>query len=350
MAGKAITIQDIARQAGTSPTTVSFVLNDRWKEMRISEELCQKVLQTARDMNFRPSLVARSLATKKTFQLGAVIPYIAEAYGPDVTAGIESEARQHGYHISVAAHRNDTGLLTDSIEKALDSSFDGLIIVPTLPFHDKKAYRELLDSGKPAVFVERDPGEEDISFVSSDAARSVSMGVRHLASLGHRRIALYQLPVDDPELNRRRIGYQVAHDELSLPYDPSLLLCAASHGSDARDPHEILDNLKRLMRRSSRPTAIIGISALRCVAIYEGLTDLGYRVPEDVSLIAITGQKFGSFHRARITSVRFSYEEIGSLACRIVINAIENPGSHPQRAYVPAHVVEGDTTCPPGTQ
>ena len=349
MAGKTVTIQDIAREAGTSPTTVSFVLNDRCKEMRISEKLRQKVLQTALQMNFRPSRVARSLATKRTFQLGAVIPYLAEAYGPDLVAGIESEARQFGYHITVAAHRNDTRLLTDSIERSLDSSFDGLIIVPTLPFRDQKACRELLESGKPTVFVERDPGEENISLVSTDSVRAVSSAVRHLASLGHRRIALYRLLRDDPDSNRRRVGYQVTHDELSIPYDPSLVVEAASTAEDTGGAQGMENNLKRLMNLPDRPTGIVGISAARCVALYEGLTELGYRVPEDISLIAITGQTFGSFHRARITSVRYSYEDMGSVACRIVIDAIESPGSHPQRAYVPARVVEGDTTCRPGT-
>ena len=349
MAGKAVTIRDIARRVGTSPTTVSFVLNDRCEEMRISRKLSQQVLQAAREMNYRPSLVARSLATKKTFQLGAVIPYIAEGYGPDLTSGIESEARRHGYQITVASHRNDTGLLTGSIERALDSSFDGLIVVPTLSFHDKSAYRELLAAGQPVVFVERDLGGDNISVVSTDAAHSVVLGVRHLAALGHRRVALYRLLRGDPDSNRRETGYRAAHEELSLPYDPALVLYAGPGEAHEDGGLGTKRNLERLMGLPAPPTAIVGISALRCVAVYEGLTDLGYRVPQDVSLVAITGQTFGSFHRARITSVRFSYEEMGSLACRIVVDAIRNPGSLPQRAYVPAHLVEGDTICAPAT-
>jgi LacI family transcriptional regulator len=232
----------------------------------------------------------------------------------------------------------------------LDSSFDGLIVVPTVSFHGREAYRELLESGKATVFLERDLGEDNTSVVTADAVRSISLAVRHLASLGHRRIALCELYHEDPDSYRRRAGYQTAYEELSLRYDPSLVMSAASNQSTARGPDEMTGKLKRLMNLPDRPTAVVGISASRCVAIYEGLSALGYCVPEDVSLVAITGQTFGSFHRARMTSVRYSYEEMGCLACRILIGAIENPGSHPQRVYVPAQLVEGDTTCRPGGQ
>lgn len=346
MARKSVTIKDIAEKAGASQTAVSFVLNNRCQEMRISDQLRKRVLGIAQDLGYRPSLVARSLSSKRTSQLGVVIPYIAEGYGPSLAAGIETEARSHGYQIILAQHRNDMQLLIDAVEKSLDRNLDGLIVVSMAGFSKKKAYKELMDSGKPVVFVERDPGEDDVRLVSVDNTRAITLGVKYLADLGHKRVALCQNIPNEPETRRRRLAFQSALDELGLAPDEQTLLSVTDElRPDNRDT--VAAWVRKTMDSPDPPTAILGISAQRSIWVYESLIELGCRVPEDVSLIAITGQNFGSFHIARITSVRFSYEEMGLVAGRIMVDSIRHPIAPPQRIYVSAKLIEGETVSPP---
>ena len=348
MRRSSVTMSDVARRVGVSRTAVSFVLNNRGREKGLSADLEARVREAARVLGYRPSLPARTLASRRSMVIGVVLPSVSVSYGPFLLQDIERQSQAKGYQLMLAQHSDDDARLTEVIEGLQARRVDGLIIAPMLGMRRLPVYRELLGTRLPVVFVDRDPGGEEINLVTSDGARSIEMAVRHLAGLGHTRIALLDAAPELQESRRREMAYRRIMNDLSLPCAASLLRTAHLHATPAQQRDAVLEDARALLETDRPATAIVAVSSRRAIAMYQAVSSMRLRIPGDVSLVAVTGLQFDGFHRARITSVRFSYEEMGKMAFRILLAAIEDDDSPPVRVYVSPRMVEGDTGAPLG--
>ena len=342
MGEKKVTMNDVAQAVGVSRTAVSFVLNGRAAEKGISPDLARRIADTARRLNYRPSLLARGLTGQKTMVVGVVLPSVSSAYGPELVREVEARAQTAGYQIMVGQHENSLETLNRTLEGFLGRHVDGLIVSPVPGLKDLPTYREIRRSGVPVVFVDRDPGDDDASVVTNDSARAVELAVLHLAKLGHTRIAMYDAPRELRESRLREGAYRETLAELGLPFDESLLRIAA--WNEEPGLRQVVGQvMKELLSLPDAPTGMVAISSNRAIAVYESAAELGCRIPGDLSLVALTGFRFDDFHRARITSVQFSYEKVGWVAVRLLLDAMAEESAPPVHTYVIPRLVPGDT-------
>ena len=342
-----ITMIDIAKKVGASPTAVSFVLNGLAREKGVSPRLEKRIQKAAEELNYRPSLIARSLSSRKSMMISVVLPRVSINYGPMLLHDIEICAHKEGYQIVLAQHEDNAQKLKEVIDNMLGRHIDGLIISPTIGMKELPIYQELKKAELPTVFIDRDPGDDMINFVTFDVGRSIEVAMQKLIALGHSRIALYDAPLDLIESRRREMAYRMICEEQKLRYDPVLIRRNSRQlESDEELIKYVEDDVKMLMSSPNPPTAIVAVSANRAITIYQTITGLGYEIPRDISLIAITGLKFTGFHRAKITSVKFSYENVGHIAFEILTEAINNRNIPPRRVYIPPKFIAGDTIAP----
>ena len=346
MGEKKVTMSDVARAVGVSRTAVSFVLNGRAVEKGISPDLARRIAESARQLNYRPSLLARGLTGQKTMVVGVVLPSVSSAYGPPLIREVESQAQAKEYQVMVAQHENSLETLSKILEGFLGRHVDGLIMSPVLGLKDLPVYQAVRRSGVPVIFVDRDPGDDSVSVVTNDSARAVELAVLHLAKLGHTRIAMYDAPRELRESRLREGAYRETLAELGLSFDDRLLRVA--DWDEEPGQHEIVGRvMKELLDLPDAPTGMVAISSNRAISIYESARELGCRIPEDLSLVALTGFRFDDFHRVRITSVQFSYEKVGWVAMRLLLDAIAEESAPPVHTYVIPHLVPGDTSSAP---
>ncbi len=342
-----ITMTDIARRVGASPTAVSFVLNGLAREKGVSLKLEKRIKKAAEELNYRPSLLARSLSSKKSMMISIVLPKISINYGPMLLHDIEISAHQKGYQIILSQHEDNSCKLKEVINNILGRHSDGLIISPTINMKDLPVYQELKQANLPTVFIDRDPGDDMINFVTFDVGRSIELALQELINLGHKKIALYDAPLSLIESRRREMSYRMTLEKQNIQYNPSLIRRSSYLENEKELTEYVERDIASLMKSHNPPTAIISVSANRAIAIYQTLAKLGYDIPKDISLIAITGLQFTGFHRARITSVKFSYENVGHIAFKILMEAINDRNIPPRRVYIPPKLIKGDTIMPP---
>jgi len=340
-----VTMRDIADYVGVSRTAVSFVLNKKARQMGVSPKLERKIIKAAQKLNYRPSLFAKGLRSQKSMLIGIILPHTTIPYAPALLRDIESQARECDYQIMLGQHNENSETLEEILERFLGSYIAGLIIVPTLKMKELAIYQELKQKKFPMVFVERGLEDNDIHVVNFDVERSIKIAVNYLHSLGHSKIALYDAPTELAESKHREYAYRVTLENLSLPYYSHFIRTSSLFEQLDEQEEHIREDLKKLMANEVKPTAIIAVGATRAIAIYQAAISLGYRIPEDLSLIAITGLEFTGFHRARITTVKSSYENVGFVAFKMLFDLINNPDLPAQRILLTPTFIEGETTA-----
>ncbi len=338
---KATTMKDIAKYVGVSRTAVSYVLNNHAREKGVSPQLERRIRKAAEDLNYRPSIMAWSVAHRKSILIGVILPHVSSPSGSMFLRDIEIQAQENGYQTLLAQHEGDTDRLTKAIDRFLGLGVEGIILLPSFSMQHMPIHHELREKSFPLICIDRDLGDDQTHFVGSDLERGVTISVKHLAKLGHRRIALYNSSHDLPDTQRRKFVYHRVLEELGLPFDSQL------HREDNTDDRSTApQDVAALLELPEPPTAIIAASSSRAIAAYQAITERGLRIPEDISLVAMTGLPFTGFHRARITSARFSYESTGAIAFGMLLDMIADNATPPQRILLPPQLDIGDTAAP----
>ena len=157
-------IADIAALAGVAKTTVSAVLNGKEKQYRISESTCEKIRQIAKEHNYRPNRVARSLRTRKTNTIGLIVPDLRNCFFSELTTSLEAIAREAGYQVLIASSEDNKENEIRAIENLIDFSVDGMIIASMM---DDEEIQKVINTNTPVVFIDREiPGNNYFSVTS----------------------------------------------------------------------------------------------------------------------------------------------------------------------------------------
>ena len=184
-----VTIKDIAKSVGASYTTVSLVLNGKAKESRISEELKNKILETAEEMDYKPNILARNLKKGKTNTIGFVISDISNAFFVKLSRYVEQIALKHGYRVFFAGSDEEDKKCEEVIDTFISMKLDGLIIAATPGL--EKTIRKLIAQKFPFVLVDRYFPQIDTNYVILDNWQSSYNAVSYLIEKGKSRIATF---------------------------------------------------------------------------------------------------------------------------------------------------------------
>ena len=206
-----ITLEDIADKTTTSVSVVSDVLRGKGTEKRISQTTQNRILETAKELNYRPNRVARSLVIKRTKSIGVVVPDMSTLFYPEIVESIESGMRSKGYHVILAMSEDNPEEERTCLEMLIEKRVDGVIIAPTrLGIDNGKYLMELMDSNVPLVFIDRYIGKLERDFVIIDNLAGAYEAVNYLIELGHIRIGHIAGPKGISASEDRMAGYRKA--------------------------------------------------------------------------------------------------------------------------------------------
>jgi len=332
----AITIADIAKEAGVSISTVSRVMNNT---KPVSPELRDRVYKIIEKNNFKPNALAQGLITKKTNMVGVVVPDISNPVFGALTKGINSVCTRKGYTIMVCEsggeHEREMKLL-DVLE---DKQTDGVLFAGVDVNQD--LVDAMLKKQYPVVLVTQESaaGENIIDTVTHDNLQAVCDAVHFLIDNGHERIAYLGGPKHDFSSGKKRLkGYRQALSEAGIAVPDSYI----EQGEFSFQSG--YDRMKRLYEENSiLPTAVVAGSDLIAIGGIQFLTSVGVSVPDDISVIGFDDLDFATYFRPELSTVRIPYFEEGEKAARELIKLMSGEKVESATQYVPHKIIRRGT-------
>ncbi|MBN2410913.1 LacI family DNA-binding transcriptional regulator [candidate division KSB1 bacterium] len=311
-----ITLKTIAHQLGISESTVSRVLNGKASKYRISKKTEEIILKTAKELNFTPNPLARSLRLNKTNTIGLVIPDISNPFFSSIARNVEQEARKLGYSIILCDTEEDTDLEKESLELLELRKVDGLIISPVGQTFNY--IKRIYNNGMPIVIIDRYFPDLDIPYVTSDNYKGAFEAISYLIDNGHRSIACIQGLTHTSPNNERVRGYREALLNYHLPVDEALIV-----GDSFGEQNGYLET-KLLLKNEKNITAIFSVSNLISLGALRAIYEEGLRVPEDISIISFDDQPYSDYLATPMTTVTQKNKEMGQISIKLLINQIES--------------------------
>ena len=313
---KKTTIKDIARLANVSHTTVSRALNDK---SRIRDDTKDRILSIARQLNYRPNFVARSLVMKRTKTLGLVITTIANPFYIELAQGIEATARALGYTIILCSTHSDLSIEGESIDVLRSKGVDGIIFTSAHMGDDNII--NLVEEGFPVILVNRRTYhpvvKEKVDYVGIDNILGGFLGVEHLIRLGHRRIGVIGGSSESSVGFERLEGGKSALKTYGLEQRPEYLL-----------EGDFLMNSgyqggRRFAHMAEPPSAIFAANDYMALGVYQALLEEKVRVPEDMALVGFNDIEFTAMKGIELTTIGQKKYEMGAISVKTLVEKIE---------------------------
>ena len=318
MARKQATSQDVARLAGVSRTTVSFVLNNV-PGVKISPETRQRVLEAARELDYYPTAAARSLASGKTQRIGLVLGegrkrLAADAFLPTFLQGVTAAIHRRGY-LLVLQMAEDVPTYEAYARLIREQQVDGLIL--SGPRADDPVIARLEKEHFPLILHGRLNGCS-LPCVDVDNLAGAYRATKHLIELGHRRIAFIpNAPSFYSGTQERFTGYKQALAEHGLPFRPELVEQATFLPKTGQEAME------RLLHLPQPPTAVFAASDVMALGAMNAIHAAGLRIPEDIAVVGFDDIFLASYALPPLTTVRVPAYGLGWTAATTLISVIE---------------------------
>jgi LacI family transcriptional regulator len=329
---KKVSISDIARKAGVSVSTVSFVMNDKAVKMRISREVIEKVENVARDMGYRPNQLARGLRTGKTKTIGLIVENISNAFFAILAKTIEDEAKKYDYKVVYCSTDNDEEKARDLISLLSQRQVDGYIITPTPRLAE--AIVRLQAENKPVVLIDRYfPQHDGIPAVLVDNYEGVAKGVEYLIKKGYKQIAYVSIEADMAHMQDRFNAYQEVLHRHGIKPDERLVKIIPYN----MDRESSLKEIKALLAGSGGPMdAVFFLTNYLGVLGIEAIKDLGIEVPGQLAVLCFDDNDIFRLYNPTISVIRQPIEAIGQQAMVALMERLKHTGTgaYPENAPV----------------
>ena len=341
MTGKRPTISDVARQTGVSKATVSAVLND---SEDVSIDTRDRVLAAIESLNYRPTQHSGVRAATRYRSIALVIKEYDNPYYDEVTAGVREYAEAQGYMLFVVSSEGSYSAEKRAVELLREKGVDGLIAAPVMDEDaDLSHFYELKRRNFPFVFLEQVRGVP-ASLVDLENISASQKAVEYLFSLGHRRVAHFAGPQYSLHSEERANGVRRAYSSTHLVLAPEDIISAGAHFEDGyRCGRALIES----RFPAERPTAITCYNDLVAMGLVKAITDLGLKVPDDVSVIGFDDIKFSEIFLVPLTTVRVPKFDMGNRAAQMLIAHIESREAvTPQRHYLEAELIVRASTAP----
>ncbi|MFA8341465.1 MAG: LacI family DNA-binding transcriptional regulator [Rhodothermaceae bacterium] len=328
-----ITIKDIAKQANVSKMTVSRVLSGKGQ---VAEETAQLIRKIAKELNYQPNLIARSLTNRKSYTLGVLFPktnkIFLDNYIAQVLSGITDEAQKQNYRIMLFPVGEQT---ENYVSIANSNLLDGMLLLKTKK--DDSQLEELAESEFPFVLVNHNASGKNISFVDTENEKGAITAVKHLYNAGHRKIAFVGGTTDETNSLDRFNGYKEALKKLKLKFrEDYVLYCNYDKEQAYRDS-------KKFIYLKEPPTAIFCADDYMAIGVIERLRVEGIKVPEEVAVIGFDDIEISTFVTPALTTIKQPIYEIGREAALILLDIINEKIESPVQKMLKTELIERDS-------
>jgi len=333
-------MEDVARAAGVSRTTVSFVLNDI-PHTSIPAGTRQRIIQAARDLDYAPNVQALNLATGRTMMVALVLRQTpeqmsADAFLGEVVRGAASHLEAEGYHLLV--HAAEPGAPRTYGELVRTHKVDGLIIAS--PLINDPEVKQLHDEGTPIV-LNGAPDTDDIPSVDVDNTQGACTAMLHLLDLGHRRIGhISNAPFSYTSSRDRLDGYRQALADAGIAYDHELVCEGEFTDASGYEP------MNRLLDLPQPPSAVFVGSDVVALGAIDAIHNRGLRIPDDISVIGFDDVLLGKYLRPALTTVHLPAYDLGRQAGDIMLRIIAGETLPALRVLLPTRLIIRRSTAP----
>lgn len=310
-----VTIKDIARELGISPSTVSRALKDH---PDISAKTKLAVHALADKLNYQPNIVALNLRQKKTFTLGVIIPELVHFFFSTVISGIEDVAYQAGYSVILAQSNESYEREKTDIKALFNSRVDGMLLSISRETKNVEHIESVIAKGVPVVFYDRTFNPNRCSNVIVDDYVGAKEAVTHLIEQGYKKIAFLEGSPGLVITNDRKRGYQEALKEHGLEAKESFVQeCVTGSMEEGKRA------AKKMMSMPVPPDAIFAANDPMATGAMQGIKEMGFKIPQDVGVVGFSNWSYGSLLEPSLTTVDQPGFEMGQEAARLLIRQIE---------------------------
>ncbi len=309
---------DVARAAGVSRATVSYVLNDQTDQrIPISAATRTRVLKVIAEMGYEVDARAQALRSGDTKTIGVMLPMYENPFFWQILLGISNEAESCGYSVLLAHNSLTPEQESQSIRELSEQRVDGLVLLMGFRQFPEQVVNQLRRSNRPIVEISATASEFD--YVQQVYGAGTHVLMSYLLELGHKRIGfVYGVVISSQGFDRLE-AYRHSLEATGISYDNSLVYQC---GPLMEDGYQAT---RSLLTQPHRPTALIAINDLLGIAAIRAATDLGLSVPGDVSVASFDNIPFSSFTVPRLTSVSGNPEQNGRDAVRLLLKRLHDP-------------------------
>ena len=303
MAKKRVTLREVAQTAGVHISTVSRALDPNTRHL-INSEIVSRIVKISQDLDYRRNAAAFSLKTNQTRTIGVIVPDITNAIFPPIIRGIEDSLATGGYLAIVGntdgVHEREQNLLATFLARGVD----GLILASVEREDD--AVERAASENTPIVTVNRQVDRDNVSSVAHDETEGIRRVLTHLASLGHRKIAMIAGPQTSSTGARRYAAFQQFRSALRLEIDERLVVFAASYNEASGE-----QGVEELIAGGADFTAVVCGNDRLAVGAIAALARLKLKCPEDISVTGYNDMSMMDRIDPPLTTVRIQQYRMG---------------------------------------
>jgi len=345
-----ITIKDIAREAGVSTATVSYVING---SKPVMPDKRQRVLDIISKTNYQPNRVAKSLRTKKTNIIGVLAEDILDFPTVGIINGISEYIEKTDYNILLNDLRMLDSLFNqydqivhqkDKVNKALSflaygAKVDAVIYVGMF---NRDITDIISNINKPIIVAYSTSSDEHICSVNHDNEDAATELTRHLIDNGHERIAVITGLAHTAPAQMRLKGINKAFKEANLILDSAMV---RNGDWERASGYACMKDLLESGNQDTLPTAVLAMNDLMAIGAMDAIRDANLKVPEDISVVGFDNREVSNFVYPKLTTVEFDLESIGYTAAEIATQKLGGTGEHAeaQNIIIPSKVIMRDT-------
>ena len=327
---KAITLKDVAREAGVHISTASRALNEETRS-GLSAETADRVIAAAELLGYQPHPFARGLRTNTTRSVGMVVPDLISPFIPPILAGAQHSLAEVGYSLLIGSDDESPSRTKTALETFLDRRVDGLIVANAqLEFTSPEP---ILRNTVPTVLVSRSVENASFPAIVGDDRAALSLVVDHLVAMGHRRIAHVAGPLDISTGLFRKDGFIAAIDRNGLAAADCRVFEAGSFHLE--EGHAAC---LRLLDSGDAPTAIVAANDLLALGCIDAIRERGFQVPGDISVTGYDDILLVDRLDPALTTISLPYEEMGTVAGRLLLDMMAKKDRSAETSYEPTRL------------
>jgi LacI family transcriptional regulator len=338
----AVRLKDIARDLGVSVVTVSKVLRGN---ADISEATRRRVLKRMKELNYQPNMMARGLASGRTYTVGLVVPDLVHPFFAEFAKALSGVLRTANRALILTSSEEDPEIERQEIRTLLHRGVDVLLIASCQA--NLRNFYELGDVRTPYVLFDRNFPHLAAHFVGTDDVAVGEMATRHLVDIGRKRIAHIGGKNTSPSFDRLR-GYRNVLAEYGLPA-PESYVVARERVEESGDVAGF-QAMQELLKLQPRPDAVFCYNDLTALGAIDATLQSGLRVPEDVAFVGCGNLRYANYLRVPLSSIDHGTTELGRLAGEFALELSANPEQEPKSMLAPSILVARASTIGTGNQ
>jgi LacI family transcriptional regulator, repressor for deo operon, udp, cdd, tsx, nupC, and nupG len=305
-------IQHVAKQAGVSVATVSRVLN---RQNTVSSKTRIKVEDAIKKLNYEPSMLGRNLRNSESRILLILIPTISNPFYLEIIKGIENVAISQNYNILLCETDSNPERENIYFDLVRTKKADGIISMD--PAVNVETLTKLAE--KHAIIqCSEYTIDSGIPYITIDNEESSYRAVKHLTTIGHKKIALINSDEKYLYASQRRLGYQRALEEQGIPVNQDFIIHTQQLGFEYGQ-----QAMKKLLNLEDRPTAVFAVSDLLAIGALKEINNNGLLVPKDIAVVGFDNIDFSNMTNPTLTTIAQPMFKMGTMAAKMLINQIQ---------------------------